>query len=162
MAEIHKRNGRLDEALAGYRRVLAIRESLAASDPADVRAKSGIASVCIGLSDAARQLKQFPEALRYAERAVAIQEQLAGAGRENSEPLAKARWTLANAYLGWAKNQAQGAGAHLDQASRYYRLALPVYAHLHKDGQLAGLNAGSEKALNDLIAEIEKLRELFR
>ena len=129
LAEIHKRHGLLDEALAGYRRVLAIREAIAVSDPADVRARHGIASACMGLSDTTRQLKRFPEALRYAERAVAIQEQLAGAGRESSEPLARARWTLANAYLGWGKTQGPGAAGYLDQASQYYQYC-PVPARV--------------------------------
>ena len=133
LAEIYAREGRLDEALASYQRTLAVREEIASADPTDTRAQHGIASACLGLEQTLRALKRFPEALRYAERGVTIEERLAGPKRTISESLARAWWSVANAHLGWAKAQARRAPIHLELASNYYQRALDVYTKLRKD-----------------------------
>ena len=65
-----RRAGRLDECIALLRRVLAMRQEIAAEDPTSVIGAFRVASGKERLADALRDAKQYPEAIRLGEESL--------------------------------------------------------------------------------------------
>jgi tetratricopeptide (TPR) repeat protein len=110
--------GSRQEALAAYRRALAIREDLAAAEPANARLQEGMAQIHERIAYTFEELARLDEASRSMERALAIREVLVRDHPGNATYM----WNMASCQFNLGAYQ--GQAGHPDEAIRLQERAL--------------------------------------
>jgi tetratricopeptide (TPR) repeat protein len=134
LAEAYARVGDLhdivwskDEAVADFRRALAIREALAASAPADPRQQATLTQVHLKIGKALRDIGRLGEALRSYERSLAIAEALVRDHPTDVSYEEQLSWCLQN--LGAVQHHR----GHPDEAIRSQQRVLAIREALARD-----------------------------
>jgi tetratricopeptide (TPR) repeat protein len=158
MGYVLGKRGELDAALANYRKVLSIRKQLAAADPKDVKARSGMARTYGYIGTLLGQQGRHREALAAFRNAMAIREELVSMDTGNNEwheDLARSYYQVgvASAALA-AKSRASNEQVALwRQAQTHLQRALPVWKQLEAAGRLAGEEVRVPQEIVDKLAE---------
>ena len=144
--------GKLDDAMEAYQRSLALRRALAEAHPGDRHHQAHVAGAITTISATYQAMAKAPEAIAYAQQAVAMFEQMRAAGTANDldlDNLSKAHQRLGDLYLISQRTQ---------EATDEYQRAIDVYGVLrdpHNPRARATL-AFAHARMGDALAEAGK------
>jgi tetratricopeptide (TPR) repeat protein len=127
---IHQEIGPRSEALAAHRRALAIREALAAAEPADPQHWSELAQSLMAIGHLLRQLGRWDDAIQSYERGLAIEQVLVRDHPTVSLYKSDLAWFLSNLWIVQAE---RGRPDEVAQAVRLQERVLAIREALVRD-----------------------------